>query len=134
MKKIVFLLVIALCSFTKNFSQVQKANPDYVPVKSSSLLQDKNFYLLTLFQNIKGVATILQADETLNSIAKEHIASLNNIPFECKDSLMCYAQSFLWTDKEITKVHQALQSLYQHYPSFQKLVEEHLRPSGYFQN
>src|SRR5665647_2141109 len=91
MKKIVFLLVIALCLFTKNFLQDQKPDPDYLPVKSSSLLQDKNFYLLTLFEKIKGVATILQSDKTLNSIAKEHIASLNNIPFECKDSLKCYA-------------------------------------------
>ena len=134
MKKIVFLLVITLCSFTKNFSQAQRPDPDYLPVKSSSLLQDKNFYLLTLFEKIKGVATILQSDEALNSIAKEHIASLNNIPFECKDSLKCYAQSFLWTDKEITKVHQDLQSLFKKNPSLQKLVDEHLRPSGYFQN
>ena len=134
MKKILFLLVITLCSFTNNFSQVQKANPDYVPVKSASLLQDKDFYLLTLFQNIKEVATILQADETLNGIAKQHIASLNQIPFVCKDSLNCYAQSFLWTDDEISKVQHALQSLYAHHSSLKKLVDEHLRPSGYFQN
>jgi vancomycin permeability regulator SanA len=134
MKKIVFLLVITLCLITKSFSQVQKANSDYISVKSNSLLQDKDFYLLTLFQRIKEVSSLLHADKNLKDIGKERIARLNNIPFSCKDSLNCYAQSFLWTEDEITQIQQALQRLYQRNPSLQKLVDEHLRPSGFFQN
>jgi vancomycin permeability regulator SanA len=134
MKKIFFLLLIALCSFTKSFSQVHKADPDYIAVKTNSLLQDKDLYLLTLFQKIKGVFSLLQADKTLTGITKQRIASLVNAPFACKDSLQCYAQSILWTEDEIIQIQQALQQLYQHNSSLQKLVDEHLRPSGYYQN
>ena len=134
MKKLCFLLLITLCSFTKNYSQSNSANPNYSPVTSSSMLQDKAYYILTLFQNIKGVSNILLVDETLSSIARQRSAALINSPLNCKDSLNCYAQSFLWTEQENTNIQLALRKLYQNNLSIQKLVSEHLRPSGYFQN
>jgi hypothetical protein len=92
-------------------------------------VQDKNFYLLSLFQRNRELRILLSRNKVLNQIATEkhaalkHAASCNNTA--CFDELMRF-------DAPTTEaVAHALQTLADA-PAFKALVKKDLRPSGVF--
>ena len=59
MKKIIYLLLALI--YISGYSQKEKGfELDYPSSKSGSLIQDKNFYLLTAIQNDKAVSQLLE--------------------------------------------------------------------------
>ncbi|MDP3668033.1 MAG: YdcF family protein [Sediminibacterium sp.] len=99
-------------------------DPGYRFVSSGNPVQDKNFYLLTL----------LQADLTLfSSLSTAIIPELGIKSPSCLQSNECYIAEMMWTNEKNEKVFRALDALYIKSKKLKALINEHMRPSGYFQ-
>lgn len=124
-----FIILIGL-----NAKAQQKGfDPAYHFKHSASLVQDKNFYLLTLIEQTPEVNKIIEADNTLATITQERIASIKSSITSCADSVTCFTKNLLWTESEIEKIANEFKLLYRSKAGFVNLVKAHLRPSGYFQ-
>ena len=105
----------------------------YNPVKSGNYAQDKNFYLLTLFEKIPELNKVLATNSTLAKIASDKKNALQNAAQNCREDLSCHTNGLIWTDDEIELIGKELQKLIQSSSVFKQLIEQHIKPSGYFQ-
>lgn len=105
-------------------------DPAYQFIQSGNLVQDKNFYLLTLFEEEPVLQKAIQKSSTL-----QHYQVYNErgaqIAKECPDAA-CFAASLAFSDQQIIAIGQALQELYNSQPAFRETLQKHLRPSGVF--
>ncbi|UZR98765.1 YdcF family protein [Chondrinema litorale] len=105
----------------------------YNPVNPGNYVQDKNFYLLTLFEKIPELNKVLAENSTLSKIASDKKNALQNAAQNCREDLSCHTNGLIWTDDEIELIGKELQKLTQSSLIFKQLIEQHIKPSGYFQ-
>lgn len=110
----------------------QQAMPDahYKLIRGNSLVQMKNYYLLTLLQNDNEVRKLLENDTTLVSIAKNKLNELLQSKTACSNNVPCYTERMQFTEKEISEVSARLTALYATGNPLAKLVQQHLVASG----
>src|ERR1700694_5966011 len=75
----------------------QTAEPRQAPVEMKSPLLDKNFYLLTLLEQTPSVHAQIKAESTLNKIAGERLAAMDQAAKSCASDLDCNTQAFRWS-------------------------------------
>ena len=92
-------------------------------------VQDKNFYLLSLFQRDPSVRRLLSQDKTLKQLAATKAAALKKAA-TC-DNMGCFDQLIRFEDPTIEAVAAELQTLANR-PQFKRLAKQDLRPSGVF--
>jgi len=92
-------------------------------------VQDKNFYLLSLFQRHPEVGKLLGRNKALKKLADDKLQALR-MAANC-DDVGCYDRLFRFSGPTIEKVATELKALSKH-PEFKKLVMKDLRPSGVF--
>ena len=119
------LLVASVCC--KVLSQGFKLN--YRSVHSQSYVQDKSFYLLTLFEKLPGIDKALAQSTIINGILKKKIGELNQVS-NCKENVQCTATAFLWSASDIIIVGEEFKILGNSNKVFKDLVINYLRPSG----
>ncbi len=114
-------------------AQTAAADPSgFNPAYKLSLpnpVQDKNFYLLSLFQRTPEVRRVLRANTALQQIAKDKLLALNKTSscqnVSCFDELMRLdAPTIAAVADELAKLANA--------PEFERLANRDLRPSGVF--
>src|SRR5687767_1278931 len=108
---------------------------DYQRVSSRSIVQDKNFYVLTLLQYSSRGRAELAADAELTAIANR-MAGAKSGPTssgDLKAAALSAARSMTFSDDEISKVRAQLLAQTERSAALQALVNEHLRPSGTYQ-
>jgi hypothetical protein len=122
----IFCLLTAFDSLVSAQVPVQK----YSLVRAGSYVQSKNYYLLTLFEQLPEVNKLLSDDKQLSEIAaskRNHLAeSLKN----CGDKVACYFENIKFTDQEIQSIGARLAELYASRQELKTLVKNHLVPSG----
>ena len=91
-------------------------------------VQDKNFYLLSLFQQNPGVRKLLSGNKALKKLSNDKLQALR-MAANCND-VGCFDQLFRLSGPDIETVANALGTLAQH-PSFKKLATD-MRRSGAF--
>jgi hypothetical protein len=92
-------------------------------------VQDKNFYLLSLFQRNPEVGKLLRRNKALKKLAHEKVQALR-MAANCND-VGCFDRLFRFSGPTIDMVATELKSLSKH-PDFKKLVTKDLGPSGAF--
>ncbi len=105
-------------------------DPKYHLLTGSSFVQSKNYYLLTLFSELKDVQTLLNNDKTLSAIGKIKSDSLNAVLKNCGTDGLCYISGMKLSGDEIKAVSARLAALYAPGNALDKLVQNHLIPSG----
>jgi hypothetical protein len=110
----------------------QQAMPDphYKLIRGNSIVQTKNYYLLTLLQQDSVVRKMLEKDTVLASLAKNKLDGLAKAGKECTGDLMCYAGRMEFSEKEIADVSARLTALYNASNALGRLVQKHLIASG----
>ncbi|MFS0490929.1 YdcF family protein [Leadbetterella byssophila] len=124
------LSYIILCVVT---SAGQGYNENYRLLSSGDITADKNFYLLTLIDKTPEVKTALVNNHVLThhlnnklGILKAHVTDTCSYP----GSLL---NDFFW-EKDSSLLLKELNSVYlKNKEPFDKMINEHLRPSGYYQ-
>jgi hypothetical protein len=115
-----------------NFETAQSANsPGFDPTYKlafGNAVQDKNFYLLSLFQRHIEVQRVLRANRIFNRLAHEKVRALG-MAANCND-VGCLDQLFRVKDADVEAVASGLQSLAKR-PQFKMLLKD-MRRSGVF--
>lgn len=127
-----------------NHAHVDGVDLGYRPLVGRSLLQDENFYLLTLFEQVPEALHALTADPELKAIGAAALARAKAASIACQADYQtpdsnperqaaCTPDAMRWTDAERQKSAEAIGRLYDRSPAVRHLVTEHMRPSGRFQ-
>jgi hypothetical protein len=105
-------------------------DPSYQFVQSGNLVQDKNFYLLTLFEEEPVLQKAIKKSKAFQhyQVYPERAAKIAK---ECPNAA-CFAESLAFSDQQIIAIGEALQQLYASEPAFRTTLQQHLRPSGVF--
>lgn len=125
------LSVIVVLFFTiTGYSQQGEPDNKYQLIAGNNFVQSKNYYLLTLFQELKDVKALLASDEILLAISKAKVDSLTEALKDCDRNGLCYINRMKFSDPEIKRVGERLAALYNSTNAIAKLVQNHLIPSG----
>jgi hypothetical protein len=105
-------------------------DPAYQFVQSGNLVQDKNFYLLTLLEEEPALQKAISKNKTLEHY-QVYRERADKISKQCP-SAACFAESLAFSDQQIIDIGAALQDMYTSQPAFREALQKHLRPSGVF--
>ena len=92
-------------------------------------VQDKNFYLLSLFQQNPEIRKLLRENKALKKLSNDRLQALR-LAANCND-VGCFDRLLRFSAPTIEMVATELKSLGKH-PKFKKLVMKDMRPSGAF--
>ncbi len=81
---------------------------EYHSLASGSLIQDKDFYLLTLIERLPQVRSAVAADPALQAIGRDRRARLEAARTACSGEVDCLLQPYLWTDAEVAEAGRRL--------------------------
>jgi len=130
-EKLIFLISFFLLVTSGNlFSQGNHPDSKYQLIAGKSFVQSKNYYLLTLFQEVPDVRKLLEADTVLRAIAQIKTDSLSSSLTNCGKDGLCFLDRMKFSDAEIKSVGDRLAFLYQPQNALGRLVQNHLVPSG----
>jgi hypothetical protein len=127
-------LLLALVLLTNtSFAQTASLNPAgfdrTYKLTLRNPVQDKNFYLLSLFQRHAEVGRLLRRNPALKKLANDKRQALR-MAANCND-VDCFDRLFRLSGPAIETVTRELKALSKH-PEFKKLIRKDLRPSGAF--
>ncbi len=116
------------------FAQSDLAPPQrsYVPLRSGSLVQDKDFYLFTLLKNLPDVRAAIASDPGLMEETQHRRAMLASARRTCNGEVPCLVGALLLTDDEISHSADLLVARLRASGLLHRLTAEHMRPSGRF--
>lgn len=128
-----------------NRSRVEGVDFAYRPLTGPSLLQDENFYVLTLLEQIPEAFDALVSNPELAAIGRDARARAEAASAACQLEYRakgpdgksfrlagCTSEAMRWTDAERAKSAEAAGRLYDGSAAVRRLVSEHMRPSGRF--
>lgn len=128
MKYLYAFLMLGL--FCKDLAAQDAPQQSYQLIKTRNEVQYKNYYLLTLFQQLPELRKMLSTDTAFNNIYKSKTAQVNEAAKTCKTDISCYAKALKFTDEEIAHIGNRLALLYTEINPLGDLVKNHLIPSG----
>jgi len=105
-------------------------SPARKPLPLHAAIQDKNFYLLSVFEADPYLRSVLMSDRALDQISSMRQQRLKRALGSCELNPDCALQSLLWTDEDIHVVSSALARLYQSDSRFRKILDKKLQASG----
>ncbi len=92
---------------------------------------DKNYYLLTLFEELTDLHGLLVGDATLSAISQTRTQMLREAETACGEDVACHTGKLTITEADCSEIAAALGELVE--KGSTDVVSEHLRPSGMFQ-
>jgi hypothetical protein len=107
---------------------------DYNFLHSGNPVADKNFYWLTVIDQHPALRQLLAGNEKLRAIHDRRLSLIiSHVTDTCTWAASLLAD-FRWTSSDSIEVSTALGALYQaNKAHFDEIIEQHLRPSGYYQ-
>lgn len=132
MNRVIFFTVFLLLS---SGCFAQKSSPDthYKLVTGGNYVASKNYYLLTLFNEIPAVHQLLINDPLLAKLTESKRARITASVKDCGKDLGCYIKAVKFSEEEIRQVGSRLGTLYQEGNELSGLVGKELIPSGCYQ-
>ena len=123
--------VLSAPHFTFSQSTGQKASgfDSTYKLRFRNAVQDKNFYLLSLFQRHSEVGRLLKRNAVLRKLSNDKALALRKAA-NC-NQMDCFDQALRFTGPTIETVAIQLEALSKR-PEFKKLVMNDMRPSGAF--
>jgi hypothetical protein len=123
-------LLLLLLVFTQMGYAQTDADPKYKLLTGNGFVSAKNYYLLSLIDQLPALKSLLNNDQVLLKIDTEKRNSLAQAVKNCGSNLGCYIQPLKFSAAEMTNVGGRLTELYQEDNALGALVKQHLRPSG----
>jgi hypothetical protein len=120
MRKLLFIFLL----ITNNVHS--QTDPGYKLIAGHSYVQSKNYYLLTLLQELPDANKLIASDSVLAHLAVAKSKLVN----EALKEITGYTTPIKFTPEEITQVSDRLKQLYKADNALGKLVSKHLIPSG----
>jgi len=111
----------------------QNIDHNYQMIRSGDWVQDKNFYLFTLLEQLPEVKEVISEDEILKGIWERKLAGLTKAADSCSMEIICHVEAVLWTESEIGKIGNRIVAMWEQEEEIKHLVIHHMRASGCFQ-
>lgn len=121
---------LMLCLFYTGLAAQDAPQQSYQLIKTRNEVQYKNYYLLTLFQQLPELNKMLKENSVLKKISDSKSEKINEALKNCKADISCYACALKFSPEEITAISQELSNSYHENNELGKLVSNHLIPSG----
>jgi hypothetical protein len=128
---LLYLLSVLLPAQSQNRAGVFTGSYQLLP--SNTYVQAKNYYLLTLFDQVKPVRQLLERDSDLTRLLQTKRDSIAGSITRCGTARLCYTSPMLFSATDIALVSTKLGQLYARGNELDKLVTEQLIPSGCYQ-
>lgn len=135
MKKIEFYCLVLLISLTPIFTTAQTTtfSPSYQFLHSNNIMQDKNFYFLTLLEQLPDVDNLLSSDQLFQQqLAKLKFDLQKSSNDSIVDNFSNDAASFLWTKEETDLIEGELIRIFEKRRQALEILCKNMRASGYF--
>ena len=116
-------------SFAQNPALTASGFDSTYKLNFHNAVQDKNFYLLSLFQRHPEVRRLLRENRVLKKLSNDKVQALR-MATNCSDA-GCFDRLFRLSGPTIETVATELKAFGRH-PAFKKLILKELRPSGAF--
>ena len=126
---ILSLVLLTNTSFAQNAGLNSSGFDSTYKLTLRNAVQDKNFYLLSLFQRNREVGKLLRGNKVLKKLSNDKLQALR-MAANCND-VSCFDRLFRFSGPTIEMVATKLKALGKH-PEFKKFVMKDLRPSGAF--
>ena len=123
------LSLLLLLSFSA-YAQNGKPDPAYRIRSTAGYVQSKNYPLITLLDAQPAAQQLLKADTMLSGLAHRKATSLAASLKECATDGSCFISRLKFAPEEISQVSARLKQLYKTGNALDKLVKDHLLPSG----
>lgn len=129
-RKLLPLFMLAFFISATSFGQKNAPDQQYKLITGNSVIQAKNYYLLTLFQEIPAVRNLLESDAALAAIGESKIAKLAQAMKDDVKDAAAYTAEMKFSDAEIQAIDTRLTALYKPDNALGKLVQDQLIASG----
>jgi DUF218 domain len=123
-------LFLVICLLCQGLAAQDMPSQSYQFIQTRNAVQYKNYYLLTLFEQVPELRQMLSTDTVLNGIYQLKTDRVNEAIKTCKTDITCYAKALKFTDDEISGIGNRLAKLYTENNPLGKLIKNHLIPSG----
>ncbi|NEW84935.1 MAG: YdcF family protein [Mariniphaga sp.] len=123
-------LWISLLFVCNNLLAGQPPVQHYSQIKTDRYVQSKNYYLLTLFQQLPDLNKLLSDDKELLTMAVAKRNYLSSSLKNCGTIGSCYLEKIKFSLAEIENIGKRLKDLYTYHNELKVLVQNHLIPSG----
>jgi len=121
---------LLLCLFCQGLSAQDVPQQSYQLIKTRNEVQYKNYYLLTLFQQLPELRKMLSTDTALSRMYSSKIVQVNEAVKTCKTDIACYAKALKFSNEEIASIGNRLALLYTENNPLGNLVTKQIIPSG----
>ncbi|HEX9512044.1 MAG TPA: YdcF family protein [Puia sp.] len=131
-----FLLVLPIFILTRPAAAQPGAGyqKEYNFLHSGNLVADKNFYLITVFDQTPSLRGLLIKEQHLAAIGEQRLAVLKDHVTDSCSWPASLLSGFSFSNADSLEVITGLRTLYKNNKSlFDEMIDQHLRPSGYYQ-
>lgn len=135
MKKIKLFSLLLLISIGPVFTIAQSKafDPTYQFSRSNNLVQDKDFYFLTLLEQLPKVRTLISSDQ----LFQQHLQKIKAMLQTAQDKFVencisCNVSPFLWTKEQNVDIENEFISLFKKDKEALQILSKNMRASGYF--
>ena len=135
MKRFKFFTLLLLISVGPNFAIAQSKafDPTYQFLHSNSAVQDKDFYFLTLLEQLPAVRNLISSDQLFQQHLLKLKSALQKEPDNFVDNCTkCNVSPFLWTKEQNDAVGNEFSSLFKKDKDALQIISKNMRASGYF--
>lgn len=132
------LLAISLLFFSSPVSAqlkpAQGYDKNYHFIHSANLVADKNFYLLTVIDHSPAVKKLINDNAYFKQLFNTRLTLLKNHATDTCSTPSTLAGGFRYTKDDSLKLAENMLSMYKaNQQQFDLVINNHLRPSGYYQ-
>lgn len=106
---------------------------NYNLIWSDSKVQDRNFYLFTLIEALQDVAQVIESDDIFANYLETSKARLKAVLGTSNPTAQSYANTLKFSEDEIIALSNNFKELVQNSTVVHNMVEDHMGPSGAFQ-
>ncbi|MGB4413401.1 MAG: YdcF family protein [Paludibacter sp.] len=128
-----FILLIITVLILTNRIEAQGYNINYRLLYSDNLVVDKNFYLLTVIEQTPEVKTVLVKNTILKGFLREKVDMIKKHVTDSCSMPSTLLGDFFWKPDSAAIVKELMAIYTGNKTSFDKIIDNHLRPSGYYQ-
>lgn len=133
MNRILFIMMTLIFMSTQAQNN-KRFDIDFKAASSNSVVQDKNFYLLTAIQKDAKVRKLLEDDLVLKSFYDRQQKDIERHINIGNDSLKSLASTYQFKAGDLKNISNRLNVLLQEHSFFQSFVDDNLRVSGTYEN
>lgn len=137
-KKFIYVLLLMICIYTNSYSSFQvsyKNSPDDSAwvMNTDSIIMDKAFYLLAVFNQDRSIREFLLRDKVLEGLANQKIRGTGKEINYC-NSVSCCTSLLKWTPHEIFMIGNELVNLAERNDAFRNKLVGKLKQNGSYIN